>query len=343
METFEYIRARDLDQALAQLGTASARALAGGTDLVERMRLGVERPARLVDLNGLNGLNGHGGQGPLGRIESTAAGLRIGALVRNSDLAQSPLVLARFPVLAQALLAGASPQIRNVATLGGNLMQRTRCPYFRDAVSPCNKREPGSGCAAQHDGADQRGHAILGTSDACIAAHPSDLCVALLALDATVQVVGPDRRERTLPLLGFHLLPGPTPERETVLAPGELVVAVTLPESERARRSRYVKVADRAALDFALAAAAVAIELDGEVLRSVRIALGGVGTRPWRALESEHELAGQRPTPERLQRAATAAVATARASAQRAFKIELAQRVLIRALREALPSEGKAS
>ena len=330
MEPFEYTRARDLDQALAQLGSAAARALAGGTDLVDRMRLGVERPARLVDLNGL------GGPGPLGRIESTAAGVRIGALVRNSDLAASPLVLERFPVLAQALLAGASPQIRNVATVGGNLLQRTRCPYFRDAVSPCNRREPGSGCAAQRDGADQRSHAILGTSEACIAAHPSDLCVALLALDATVQVLpaaGGD--ERAVPLGELHLAPGQTPERETVLAAGDLVVAVTLPASPRAARSFYLKVRDRAEFAFALASAAVAVELSGGVVQSARVALGGVATRPWRATEAEAVLQGKRPTPELFRAAAAAALSKAQPRRDNGFKVELAQRCVVRALSQA--------
>jgi xanthine dehydrogenase YagS FAD-binding subunit len=338
MEPFEYTRPHDLTEALAQL-RSGGRALAGGTGLVDLMRLGVERPSRLVDLNPLAAQAG----ASIGRIEEAAGGLRIGALVRNSDLAHDPRVQARFPVLSQALLAGASAQIRNAATVGGNLLQRTRCPYFRDGVSACNRRQPGSGCSVQLDGGDSRGAAILGGSEACVAVHPSDLCVALGALGATLVVLRQDGREHELALNGFHQLPGKTPEIETALAPGELIVAVTLKDSPRARRSRYVKVRDRASFDFALASAAVAIELRDGVVRELAIVLGGVATRPWHASDATSVLLGQKPTPERIKQAAEAAVRGARPLAHNGFKVELARRVVARALHELLDEPAGAS
>lgn len=324
MEPFEFTRAHDPADALAKSRGAAARLIAGGTALLELMKLGIERPARLVDIGAL----------PLGRIEPQAGGLRIGALVRNSDLANHPEVAQRYPVLAQAILSGASPQLRNMATVGGNLLQRTRCAYFRDGVSACNKRNPGAGCAALLG--YHREHAVLGGSDRCIATHPSDMCVALLALDATVQVLpaaGGD--ERAVPLGEFHLAPGQTPERETVLAAGDLVVAVTLPASPRAARSFYLKVRDRAEFAFALASAAVAVELTGGVVQSARVALGGVATRPWRATEAEAVLQGKRPTPELFRAAAAAALSKARPRRDNGFKVELAQRCIVGALSQA--------
>ena len=324
MEPFEFTRAHDPEGALAQTRGVAARFIAGGTALLELMKLGVERPARLVDINAL----------PLGRIEPQAGGLRIGALVRNSDLAHHPEVAQRYPVLAQAILAGASPQLRNMATVGGNLLQRTRCPYFRDGGAACNKRTPGAGCAALLG--PHRGHAILGGSERCIATHPSDMCVALLALDATVQVLpAAGGGERAVPLGEFHLPPGQTPERETVLAAGDLVVAVTVPASPRAARSVYLKVRDRAEFEFALASAAVAVELAGGVVHSARVALGGVATRPWRAAEAEAVLQGHRPTAELFRAAAAAALHKAQPRRDNGFKVELAQRCIVRALSEA--------
>ena len=324
MEPFEFIRARDSADALAKTREAPARFIAGGTALLDLMKLGVERPARLLDINAL----------PLGRIEPQSGGVRIGALVRNSDLAHHPEVAQRYPVLVQAILSGASPQLRNMATVGGNLLQRTRCPYFRDSGSACNKRTPGAGCAALFG--PHRGHAILGGSDRCIATHPSDMCVALLALDATVQVLAAaGGGERAVPLGELYLLPGQSPEKETVLAAGDLVVAVTVPASPRAARSCYLKVRDRAEFEFALASAAVAVELTGGVVQSARVALGGVATRPWRATEAEAVLQGKRPTTELFRAAAAAAMHKAQPRRDNGFKVELAQRCIVRALSEA--------
>ena len=320
MEPFEFTRARNPAEALKQLAVPGARLLAGGTGLLDLMKLGVERPTRLIDINSL----------PLDRIEFGAEGVRIGALVRNSDLAHHAEVARSYPALAQAILAGASPQLRNMATVGGNLLQRTRCPYFRDGGSPCNKRQQGSGCAAL--GGLHRGHAVLGTSDSCIATHPSDMCVALLALDAVVHVMTESGGERAVPLRDFHLPPGNSPERETALAPHELVAAVSLPASPRAGRSCYVKVRDRAEFEFALASAAVALEVAGGRIQSVRIALGGVATRPWRAAAAETVLIGKPPSIEPFRTAAAAALRDAEPRRDNAFKVELAQRCIVRAL-----------
>lgn len=326
MEPFEFTRARNPAEALQQLAAPGARLLAGGTGLVDLMKLGVERPARLVDINAL----------PLARIEVGAEGVRIGALVRNSDLAHHAEVARSYPALAQAILAGASPQLRNMATVGGNLLQRTRCPYFRDGSSPCNKRKPGSGCAALTG--LHRGHAVLGTSDSCIATHPSDMCVALLALDAVVHVLTESGGERAVPMQDFHLLPGNSPERETALAPRELVTAVSMTASPRAGRSCYVKVRDRAEFEFALASAAVALELAGGRIQSVRIALGGVATRPWRAAAAETVLSGKAPSVELFRTAAATAVRDAVPRRDNAFKVELVQRCIVRALAQACAS-----
>jgi xanthine dehydrogenase YagS FAD-binding subunit len=323
MEPFEYLRARDPADALAKAAAPQACIVAGGTSLLDLMKLGIERPARLVDIRAL----------PWGRIELHGGGLHIGALVRNSDLAHHPEVAARYPVLAQAILSGASPQLRNMATVGGNLLQRTRCPYFRDGISPCNKRAAGSGCAALTG--HHRGHAVLGGSEACIATHPSDMCVALLALDAVVHVLPQGGgSERQIPISELHLLPNQTPARETALLPGELVVAVSVPASPRAVRSRYIKVRDRAAFEFALVSAAVAVELHGGVIASARVALGGVATKPWRAAAAEAALDKRKPTPELFQLAAAAALKDARPRRDNAFKVELAQRCIVRALTE---------
>jgi xanthine dehydrogenase YagS FAD-binding subunit len=256
-------------------------------------------------------------------------GLRIGALVRNSDLAWSTVVKERYPVLSEALLAGASGQIRNMASVGGNLMQRTRCYYFRDTAMPCNKREPGSGCSAIEG--HNRIHAVLGTSNQCIATSPGDMPVALVALDATVRVSGP-QGERTIPLVDFHLLPGAHPERETVLRQGEMITAVDVPALPWARRSHYRKVRDRASYAFALASAAVALDLDGTRIRNARVALGGVGTKPWRSPEAERALVGQPATPAAFRAAAEEALRGAKGYQENAFKIELAKRTLVRAL-----------
>ncbi len=300
-----------------------ARVLAGGTTLVDLMRLGVERPSHVVDINEL----------PLDCVETLGDGtLRIGALVRNSDLARDARVRKHFPMLAQAVRAGASPQVRNMATTAGNLLQRTRCYYFRDAASSCNKREPGTGCPAI-DGYN-RIHAVLGTSGDCIASHPSDMAVALAALDAVVRIEGPGG-ERTVSAREFHLLPDAHPERETVLEHAELVTAVDVPPLPWAGRSLYLKVRDRAAFAFALASAAVALDLAGDRVRAARVALGGVGTKPWHSPEAERVLAGSPCSPATFSEAADAALAGAVGRRHNAFKIELAKRTLVRALTQA--------
>ncbi len=326
MRPFEYSAPADLAEAtqLVSLGRGT-RFIAGGTTLVDLMKLGVETPSRLVDINRL------GARHPeMSAITPRPdGGIRIGALVRNSDLAWSSVVKDRYPMLSEALLAGASGQIRNMATVGGNLMQRTRCYYFRDTAMPCNKREPGSGCSAIEG--HNRILAVLGTSEQCIATSPGDMPVALVALDATVRVSGP-RGDRAIPLTEFHLLPGAHPERETVLQQGEIITAVDVPALPWARRSHYRKVRDRASYAFALASAAVALDLDGSRIRGARVALGGVGTRPWRSREAERALIGKSATPLAFRAAAEEALRGAKGYGENTFKIELAKRTLVRAL-----------
>lgn len=317
MEPFSYVAAADETQALeaGRVGTF----IAGGTNLVDTMRLGIVRPKTIVDITKL----------PLTQLEDAGGGLKVGALVKNSDLAYHPLVAQRFPVLAEALLAGASPQIRNMATTGGNLLQRTRCPYFRDAqVAQCNKRTPGSGCAAL--GGFNRSHAVLGISDKCIATNPSDMNVALAALDAVVHVKGPNG-ERDIKLADFHTLPGDHPEIESTLQTGELILYVTIPPATG--RSHYLKVRDRASFAFALASAAVVLDV-ADTIKSARVALGGVGTKPWRSPAAEAVLVGAKPAPEVFRKAAEAALAGAKGQPTNLFKIELAKRTLVRALTE---------
>ena len=284
------------------------------------MKMQVEHPKTLVNISGLD----------LAEIqEIPGGGLRIGALVRNSDLAYHPVVKSKYAVLSEALLSGASPQLRNMATTGGNLLQRTRCPYFYNTTMPCNKRTPGSGCSAIHG--YNRSHAILGGSEQCIATHPSDLCVALTALNAIVHVQGKDG-ERSIPLADFHLLPGSTPHLETTLKTGELITAVEIPALPAATLSHYLKVRDRSSYEFALASAAVLLQLDGPTIRSANIALGGVGTKPWRSVEAEKSLIGKTANAPTFAATADAALADAKAHSFNAFKIELAKRTLIRAL-----------
>ena len=321
MQPFTYTTVADANAA-TRLAVADRRAryLAGGTTLVDLMKLDVEQPTQLIDITGL----------PLDEITALPDGvLRIGAMVRNSALAHNELVRARYPMLSQAVLAGASGQVRNMATMAGNLLQRTRCFYFRDIATPCNKREPGSGCSAL-DGYN-RIHAVLGTSAHCIATHPSDMAVALVALDARVRVVGP-AGERVVSLGALHRLPGDRPDRETTLEPGELIIAVDVPPLAFASRSLYLKVRDRASFAFALASAAVAVDVRDGTVRDARIALGGVGTKPWRAAGAEEALRGQRAGRDTYRAAADAALAGAVPRAHNAFKIELAKRTLVRAL-----------
>ncbi|HYS68539.1 MAG TPA: xanthine dehydrogenase family protein subunit M [Paraburkholderia sp.] len=330
MELFQLSRARDLSDAIeagaasrtAQQG-AEVRFLAGGTTLLDLMKLNVERPGRVVDISRL----------PLNSVEATPdGGVKIGAMVRNADLAQHPLIRDAYPVLSQALLAGASPQLRNMATTGGNLLQRTRCVYFRDTAMACNKREPGSGCAAI--GGFNRMQAILGTSEACIASNPSDMNVALTALGANIHIHGV-RGERTVAIDDFFLLPGDTPQRETVMEPGDLITHVTLAPPASGSRSLYLKLRDRASYEFALVSAAVIVAVADGRIDHARIALGGVGTKPWRSREAEGVLAAAAPDTATFARAAEAALAGARPQSQNGFKVELAQRCLVHALKQA--------
>ncbi len=327
MNPFRYERASDASSAVALLAQESNGAfLAGGTNLVDHLKLGVRQPGLLVDISHL----------PYDRIEPLPDGdVRIGALVRNSDLAADRTIRTRYPVLAQALLAGASGQLRNLATTGGNLLQRTRCVYFQDVTKPCNKREPGSGCAAREG--YHRELAILSASQACIATHPSDMAVALVALDAVVHTLGPDGAQ-TIPLVDLHRLPGDAPERDTVLAHGELITAVDLPPLAFAARSRYRKVRDRASYAFALVSVAAALDVDTAdgVVRDVRLALGGVAHKPWRAWQAEAALRGAPATEEAFRRAAEAELADAQPLPGNAFKVPLARNLIVRTLLDLL-------
>lgn len=323
MKPFDFHRAEDVGDALTTWSAGGrARYLAGGTNLVDHMRLGIESPELLVDVSRL----------PLDRIEDLPdGGLRIGATVRNSDLAADPRVRRRYPVLARALLSGASGQLRNVATTGGNLLQRTRCPYFQDVTTPCNKREPGTGCSAR--GGHTRDHAILGASDACVAVHPSDMAVGLLALDAVVRVDGPSGH-REIPLDELHRLPGDHPERDTVLDPGDLITAVDLPVTPFAARSTYRKVRDRASFAFALVSVGAAVELREGRITDLRIACGGIAHTPWRARAAEEILIGTSPSESIFAEAAAAEVADAQPLPDNEFKIPLLVRTLTGVLRE---------
>ena len=323
MKDFDFVVPQSLDDAVRRGSSADSRFIAGGTLLVDLLRLSVERPERVIDLTGVLS----------SKLEWSEGGLTIGAGTRNTDVAYDARVMQEMPVLSQALLSGASPQLRNMASVGGNLLQRTRCPYFRDVgVLECNKRAPGSGCAAR--AGHSRMHAVLGVSDQCIAAHPSDMCVALLALDAVVRT----RRAvgaRQIPLLAFHSLPGAHPDVENILERGEIVTDVWVPLAPFARRSAYVKARDRTSFAFALASAAVALELDGQIIKSARVALGGVATKPWRATDSEQLLVGKPANAETFSVAANAAISEAHTTAHNAFKVELGRRCVRRALERA--------
>ncbi|WP_426955092.1 FAD binding domain-containing protein [Muricoccus radiodurans] len=323
MNRFDYIRPTTVAEAVAAAAMPGSAYLAAGTNLLDLMKGGVVRPARLVDVSRLPGLDG---------IESLPdGGLRIGARVRNAELAHDPDFSRRFPAVAEALLSGASAQLRNAATVGGNLLQRTRCAYFYDPASACNKRDPGAGCDAR--GGENRLHAVLGWSEHCIATHPSDFCVPLVALDAVVEIEGPAGR-REVALEEFHRLPGETPERESVLSPGELVVALRLP-AEAARfapHARYVKLRERTSYAFAVVSAAAALRIEDGVIAEARLSLGGVALKPWRARAAEAALSGARPDAASFRRAAEAALEGARPSGDNAFKIELARRIAARAL-----------
>jgi xanthine dehydrogenase YagS FAD-binding subunit len=327
MQTFQYSRPTTVVQAVNAAAksktaqqSADVRFVAGGTTLVDLMKLGAERPNHLVDINAL----------PLERIEpTTGGGLVLGALARNSTVAHHAVVQRDYPILSQALLSGASPQLRNMATTAGNLLQRTRCMYFRDAAHACNKREPGTGCSAI--GGHNRTLAILGTSKDCIASNPSDQNVALTALEATIQVQGA-RGRRSIPIHEFYLKPGSTPDRENVLEPGDLIISITLPTPIAGARSHYLKLRDRAAYEFALASAAIVIKVRGNRIEHARVALGGVGTVPWRSHEAERVLHGGRVEAGTFRRAAEAALKDAQPASENGFKVELAKRCIVRAL-----------
>jgi xanthine dehydrogenase YagS FAD-binding subunit len=327
MDSFIFTEPTTVDQAIqsaaksptAQQG-ARVRFVAGGTTLIDLMKLNVERPQEVVDINGL----------PLNRIESSpAGGLVIGALARNSDVAHHPTVVRDYPVLSQALLSGASPQLRNMATTAGNLLQRTRCVYFRDTAHACNKREPGTGCSAI-DGYN-RMLAILGTSKDCIASNPSDQNVALTALEATIQIEGA-KGKRSIPIHDFYLVPGSTPNRENLLEPGDLITSVTLPPPVAGAQSTYLKLRDRAAYEFALASAAIVMKISDGKIQHIRVALGGVGTKPWRSFEAEQALAYHAPSRAVFVKAAEAALKDAQPASENAFKVELSRRCIVRAL-----------
>ncbi len=321
MHPFTYLEAPTTGSAVrAVSGNVQAMFFAGGTTLLDLMKLEVMTPAELVSINRL----------PLSDLTIGKDGVTIGATVRNSDLAHHPYIRKHFPVLTEALLAGASAQLRNMATTAGNIMQRTRCGYYRDVNSNCNKREPGSGCDALTG--VNREHAILGVSESCIATHHSDMCVALAILDATVETLRPDGTTRALPFGDLHLLPGDSPQRETILEPGELITQIRLAALPVARRSHYLKVRDRSSYEFALASAAVALETEGGKVVNARIGLGGIATKPWRSLEAERALVGKPATAATFQEAAEAALASAVTHEHNAFKVELAKRTLTAAL-----------
>jgi xanthine dehydrogenase YagS FAD-binding subunit len=319
VNTFTFTRAESVADATRD-ARENTKFVAGGTTLIDLMKLNVETPAAVIDINRI----------ALAEITRTPeGGLRIGALARNADVAHHPDVVKDYPVLSQALLSGASAQLRNMASTGGNLLQRTRCVYFRDTASACNKRSPGSGCAAI--GGFNRNLAILGTSDRCIATNPSDQNVALTALEATVQISGASG-ERSVPIGAFYLLPGETPERETILEPGELVTSVTLPAPAPGATSTYLKLRDRASYEFALASAAVVATVREGTIERVRIAMGGIGTKPWRNIEAEVALEGKSATPEHFANAARILLRDAKPQSQNGFKLELAKRCLVHAL-----------
>jgi xanthine dehydrogenase YagS FAD-binding subunit len=330
MKTFKYTRATDPASAVRMVSANSeAKFLAGGTNLIDLMKEYVERPGELVDVSSLS----------LAQISSTAHGISIGALAKNATTANHPLVRQNYPLLSMAILAGASGQLRNMATNGGNLMQRTRCQYFYDLAMPCNKREPGSGCGAL--GGLNRIHAIFGYSDKCVATYPGDMANALYALDAVLKVRGRNGQERGIPIQDFHRLPGDTPERDNNLQHGELIVAIDLPKNSFAEKSYYLKVRDRASYAFALVAVAAALETSGNDIKQARVVLGGVAHKPWRSTEAERVLVGKPATERTFQAAAEAALKDAKPLAHNGYKVELGKRAIVLALHRA--TTGSAS
>lgn len=326
MRPFEYVRTTDPATSVAAVASMpGAKFLAGGSNLVDLMKEDVERPTRLVDIRNL----------PLRQIQRTRASLSLGALATNTETANHPLIRENYPLLTQAIVAGASGQLRNMATNGGNLLQRTRCNYFYDTATPCNKREPGSGCSAR-EGLNKI-HAVLGWSDSCVATYPGDMANALYALDASVRVRGAAGRERLIPIADFHRLPGDTPQRDNNLEHGDLILSIELPVAagDFAQHSHYLKVRDRTSYAFAMVAVAAALQLSGGTIRQARVVLGSVAHKPWRSAEAEAALVGQRANEETFRRAAQAALANARPLAHNAYKVELGQRSIVRALMRA--------
>lgn len=328
MNNFSYVKAADVASAVREISMdRTAKFIAGGTNLIDLMKENVARPTRLIDITHL----------PLNKIEDTeGGGLRLGALVTNADTAYNEQVEKRYPLLSKAILAGASAQLRNMATNGGNLLQRTRCYYFYDVATPCNKREPGTGCSAI-DGFN-RMHAILGASEKCIATHPSDMCVALLALDAVVRVQG-QKGKRAIPIAEFHRLPGDSPQTDTNLQPDEIITAIDLPAKGFADHYMYLKVRDRQSYAFALVSVAAGLEMDGDEIAEARLALGGVAHKPWRNKDAEAMLNGQRATTKNFQKVAEAMMSGAKGYGYNTFKIELGKRAIVRALKQAVGTE----
>jgi xanthine dehydrogenase YagS FAD-binding subunit len=330
MRPFKYSRATDAANAVSQIAANNqAKFLAGGTNLLDLMKEDVERPNELIDVTRLN----------FTQIKTQNGGVSIGALAKNTDTANHPLIRQNYPLLTQAILAGASQQIRNMATNGGNLLQRTRCSYFYDVAMPCNKREPGTGCGALEG--INRMHAVFGWSNECIAVHPSDMCVALVALDAIVKVQGKDGKERSIPFIDFHRLPENTPQKDTNLNQGELITAIEIPKNNFANKSYYLKIRDRASYAFALVSVAVAMEMNGSKVEDVHIAMGGVSHKPWRALEVEKFLVGKDATEANFKLAAEAEMKNAKPLEHNKFKVELGRRAIVRALTVAM-NGGKA-
>lgn len=323
MNAFEYMRAATAASAVSALAKNEGAAfLAGGTNLIDLMKRGVTAPSRLIDINSV----------PLAAVEKTATGIRIGALAKNSDVSEHELVVKHFPLLSMAFKAGASPQLRNMASVGGNMMQRTRCGYFYDTSMPCNKREPGSGCGAI--GGYNRMHAIFGTSDQCIAVHPSDMCVALVALDATVTVTGA-KGERKIPFGDFHRLPGDHPEKDNTLQKGEMITGVTIPNNNLSAHSHYLKIRDRASYAFALVSVAAALDVKNGTIQDIRLAMGGVAHKPWRLTEAEKFLKGKIASEDNFQKAATIAMTNAKGYGHNDFKLKLAPNAIVEALKKA--------
>ncbi len=325
MINFEYIRTSSEQAAVNALAKSpNGQFIAGGTNLIDLMKRGVTSPQRLIDINAI----------PLKKIEETKAGLRIGALALNSDVADNEIVVKEFPLLSMALKAGASPQLRNMATVGGNMMQRTRCTYFYDTAMPCNKRQPGSGCGALQG--YNRMHAIFGASNKCIAVHPSDMCVALAALDASVWVTGP-KGQRKIPFADFHQLPGETPEKDNSLQKGELIMSVVIPENKW-NKNYYLKIRDRASYAFALISVAAGLQVDGNTIKTARLAMGGVAHKPWRLMEAEKFLTGKNISKETFSKAAELAMKGAKAYGHNNFKLKMAPAAIVEALTKATES-----